>query len=79
MAQSTKETNRPGPGRKPPANIMHVGYRGPQVINDSDHGRREKEVYKHLKNVKSGHTGSMLVRRAIDDFQISSADNFYTY
>jgi hypothetical protein len=33
MAQSTKETNRPGPGRKPPANIMHVGYRGPQVIN----------------------------------------------
>jgi hypothetical protein len=23
IAQSTKETNRPSPGRKPPANIMH--------------------------------------------------------
>ncbi|KAJ5900246.1 protein kinase [Penicillium subrubescens] len=47
--------------------------------HDSSHGRREKEVYKHLGNVKSSHTGSVLVRRAIDDFQISSADNTYSY
>lgn len=47
--------------------------------HDSSHGRREKEVYKHLGNVKSSHTGSMLVRRAIDDFQISSTDNTYSY
>jgi hypothetical protein len=31
--KAQRKTNRPGPRRKPPANIMHVGYRGPQVIN----------------------------------------------
>ncbi|KAE8408655.1 protein kinase [Aspergillus pseudonomiae] len=45
----------------------------------SSHGRREKEIYEHLRNVKSSHTGSLLVRQAIDDFQISSADNTYSY
>lgn len=47
--------------------------------HDSGHGRREKEVYEHLRNVKSRHTGSILVRRAIDDFQLSSADNTHSY
>lgn len=47
--------------------------------HDSSHGRREKEVYSHLRNVKSSHTGSVLVRRAIDDFQISSAGKNYSY
>ena len=47
--------------------------------HDSSHGRRETEVYKHLRNVKSSHTGSMLVRHATDDFQLSSADNTYSY
>ncbi|PIG85343.1 serine/threonine protein kinase [Aspergillus arachidicola] len=46
---------------------------------DPSHARREKDVYKHLKNVKSSHTGSMLVRRAMDDFQISSAGNAHSY
>lgn len=46
---------------------------------DSSHGRREKEVYKHLRNVKSSRTGSILVRHAIDDFQVSSVDNTYSY
>ncbi|KAE8322327.1 kinase-like domain-containing protein [Aspergillus sergii] len=43
------------------------------------HARREKDVYKHLRNVKSSHIGSMLVRRAMDDFQISSAGNAHSY
>ncbi|KAE8152754.1 protein kinase [Aspergillus avenaceus] len=47
--------------------------------NDSSNGRREKEVYDHLRNVKSSHTGSMFVRRALDGFQISSAENSYSY
>ncbi|KAJ5682377.1 protein kinase [Penicillium macrosclerotiorum] len=47
--------------------------------HSSSHGRREREVYKYLRNVKSRHTGFVLVRRAIDDFQISSADNTYSY
>lgn len=36
-------------------------------------------MYKHLNNIDSSHTGSMLVRRAIDDFQINSTDEIYTY
>lgn len=47
--------------------------------HDSSHGRREKEVYKHLRNVNSSHIGSVLVRCAIDDFQISSAENTYPH
>lgn len=47
--------------------------------HDSSHGRREKEVYKHLGNVKSSHTGSILVRRAVDDLQVSSPDSSYSY
>lgn len=46
---------------------------------DSSHGQREKEVYEQLRNAKSSHTGSMLVRRAIDDFTISCANNNYSY
>lgn len=47
--------------------------------HDSSHGKGEKEVYKHLRNIKSSHTGSVRVRRAIDDFRISSVDNEYSY
>ncbi|OGM49815.1 protein kinase [Aspergillus bombycis] len=47
--------------------------------HDSAHGRREKAIYKHLRNVKSSHTDSLLVRRTIDEFQISSADNTHSY
>lgn len=36
---------------------------------DSSYRGREKDVYEHLRKVMSGHTGSILVRRAIDDFQ----------
>lgn len=31
---------------------------------NSSHGRREKEVYKHLRNLKSSHIGFVLVRSA---------------
>ncbi|OOF98767.1 hypothetical protein ASPCADRAFT_162455 [Aspergillus carbonarius ITEM 5010] len=44
---------------------------------DSAHGKRETQVYNHLKNVKSDLTGSILVRQALDDFQISSGDSSY--
>ncbi|PLB44857.1 protein kinase [Aspergillus steynii IBT 23096] len=44
----------------------------------SSHGRREKEIYEYLRAIKSSHTGSLLVRRAVDDFHISSA-NAYSY
>ncbi|PYI02933.1 protein kinase [Aspergillus sclerotiicarbonarius CBS 121057] len=44
---------------------------------DSGHGKRETEVYNHLKGVKSNLTGSILVRHALDDFQISSGDSSY--
>ncbi|KAJ5638827.1 protein kinase [Penicillium herquei] len=47
--------------------------------HESSHGRREKDVYKHIGSIKSSHTGSILVRRAIDDFEISSPDNAYSY
>lgn len=47
--------------------------------HDSSHGQREKQVYEHLRNTKSSHTGSLLVRRAIDDFEISCANNNYSY
>ncbi|KAJ5577537.1 protein kinase [Penicillium hispanicum] len=46
---------------------------------DSDHGKREKKMYDHLRNVKTNHTGSILVRHALDDFQITSADSSYSY
>ncbi|KAJ5152062.1 protein kinase [Penicillium capsulatum] len=41
---------------------------------DSAHGQRETQVYKHLASIKSNHTGSILVRTALDDFQVPSAD-----
>ncbi|PWY83804.1 protein kinase [Aspergillus sclerotioniger CBS 115572] len=44
---------------------------------DSAHGERETQVYNHLKTVKSTLTGSILVRHALDDFQISSGDSSY--
>lgn len=47
--------------------------------HDSSQGRRETEVYKHLQDVKSSHTGSLLVRHALDDFQLTSVDNTYSY
>ncbi|KAJ5948102.1 protein kinase [Penicillium verhagenii] len=47
--------------------------------HDSSNGQREKEVYDHLRTIKSSHTGSILVRRAIDDFKISCADTNYSY
>ncbi|KAJ0415775.1 protein kinase [Aspergillus carlsbadensis] len=42
---------------------------------DSKHGERETKVYKHLQSIDSDHTGSILVRQALDDFQMTSADN----
>ena len=47
--------------------------------HDSDHGRREKEVYDHFRRVKSSLTGSILVRHALDDFQVTSDDNSHSY
>lgn len=41
---------------------------------DSSHGERETQIYKHLASIKSNHTGSLLVRAALDDFQVPSAD-----
>jgi hypothetical protein len=46
---------------------------------DSTHGKREVQVYNYLKSVKSSHTGAILVRTALDDFQISSADGSHSY
>ncbi|KAJ5712315.1 protein kinase [Penicillium malachiteum] len=58
---------------------QHV-YATPKMYNhESSHGRREKDVYKHIGSLKSSHTGSILVRRAIDDFEISCPDNGYSY
>ncbi|KAL4890117.1 protein kinase [Aspergillus ambiguus] len=61
--------------------VGKLGYGGHSTVirHDSSHGRIETEVYKHLRNVKSSHIGSVLVRRAIDDFQIRSTDNMYSY
>ncbi|KAL3462503.1 protein kinase [Aspergillus heterothallicus] len=50
---------------------QHVYVTLKMYEHDSSHGRREKEVYSHLRNIKSSHTGSMLVRRAIDDYQVT--------
>ncbi|KAJ5715761.1 protein kinase [Penicillium malachiteum] len=47
--------------------------------HESSHARTEKEVYKHIESLKSSHTGFKLVRRAIDDFEIRSPDNAYSY
>ncbi|KAJ6036015.1 kinase-like domain-containing protein [Penicillium herquei] len=43
--------------------------------HDSGHGKREKEIYNHLATLNSTHTGSFLVRRALDDFQLRSTEN----
>ncbi|KAB8256306.1 kinase-like domain-containing protein [Aspergillus pseudonomiae] len=45
--------------------------------HDSGHGKRETEIYNHLTTLNSSHTGSFLVRSALDDFQLKSADNSY--
>ncbi|KAJ6150677.1 protein kinase [Penicillium chermesinum] len=47
--------------------------------HDSSPGKREKEVYQHLRSIQSSHKGSVLVRRAIDDFLIRSVDKKYSY
>ena len=36
-------------------------------------------MYDHLKSVNSSHTGSVLVRHSLDDFQITCADYSYVY
>lgn len=46
---------------------------------DSGHGKREKEIYNHLTTLNSTHTGSSLVRNALDDFQLKSSDNSCSY
>ncbi|KAI2786069.1 hypothetical protein POX_h09835 [Penicillium oxalicum] len=46
---------------------------------DSTHAQREIQVYKHLKCLKSSHTGSILARNFLDQFQLSSADGSHFY
>ncbi|KAJ5635315.1 protein kinase, partial [Penicillium longicatenatum] len=46
---------------------------------NSGPGEREKGIYDHLRSIKSSHIGSTLVRRALDDFQLRSADNEHSY
>ncbi|CEJ60619.1 hypothetical protein PMG11_09188 [Penicillium brasilianum] len=47
--------------------------------HDSAHAKREIMVYEHLKGLKSCHTGTILVRTALDKFQLSSADGSHIY
>ncbi|RDW61134.1 putative Serine protein kinase [Aspergillus mulundensis] len=58
---------------------QHVYVTLKMCEHGSSHGRREQEVYKHLRDIKTSHVGSMLVRRAIDDFQLRSTDGTHSY
>jgi serine/threonine protein kinase len=44
---------------------------------DSAEGARETDVYNHLNALSTRHQGAMLVRRALDTFQISSPEGNY--
>lgn len=46
---------------------------------DSAHTEREVEVYKHLKSLKSRHTGTVLVRTVLDKFQLTPTDGSHFY
>ncbi|KAB8262384.1 kinase-like domain-containing protein [Aspergillus pseudonomiae] len=46
---------------------------------DSAHAEREIQVYEHLKSLKSGHTGTVLVRTVLDKFHLSSTDGSHFY
>lgn len=46
---------------------------------DSSHAKREIKAYKHLKSLKSSHTGTILVRTILDKFQLPLIDGSYFY
>ncbi|KAJ5086607.1 kinase-like domain-containing protein, partial [Penicillium alfredii] len=46
---------------------------------DSAHGKREAQIYNHLKGVKSSHIGVILIRTVLDGFQIPSADGSHSH
>jgi hypothetical protein len=49
IAQSTKETNRPGPGRKPPVNIMHYACRQEDSTSSHHIPHRAKAANKKIR------------------------------
>lgn len=44
---------------------------------DSSEGERELEAYKRLDAARSSHDGAMLVRTALDSFQIGTTRGFF--